>query len=547
VLDGAVLPERLPEGHAGRREFVSGAYHVHSARSHDSWVAPARYAQAAAAMGLDFVVLTDHNVPSQPAQSMHGVLVLFEREASAPEGHRVELGPYAVAAHPFDLKRPYLGPTPPLAGVEIATVSSMARRAAQRSPWALALTWAFSGVRPARLWAEVTDRDVAALALWDAQPDPAFAGLCGADAHGLMPLSTNLGLWRTVVPWPGGHRALEVGDATALRHALARGQAGCVSGLLGGHARLQLWAHAGAVGAQLEPQADTAPPHGMLRLFRDGVVVAESSEASLQVPAAPAGLYRAEWWDQVPRLGAAPTSVPLTAKAWTRWGRGALAYFLAGLTVLWALSCRRHVVGDPRPGLRRARRPYVLAMLHGHQLGALLVNDEPRLQAMVSRSKDGDLLVPTLRVRRVRAVRGSGRRGTVDKGGQAALAEMIASTGHESPALLAVDGPRGPRGTVHRGVVQLARASGAVIVPFVVHAAPSSLLRRTWDNTQIPWPFARLTLRFGTPIDPLAAWPEAEVRAAVGSALGALDGARAEPLGGQALAGHAPTRPDESS
>jgi hypothetical protein len=50
-----------------------------------------------------------------------------------------------------------------------------------------------------------------------------------------------------------------------------------------------------------------------------------------------------------------------------------------------------------------------------------IVNDEPRMAAMVSRSADGDLLVPSLRLRRVEAVRGSTRKAGQDKGGRSAL------------------------------------------------------------------------------------------------------------------------------
>src|SRR6185436_3062238 len=94
------------------------------------------------------------------------------------------------------------------------------------------------------------------------------------------------------------------------------------------------------------------------------------------------------------------------------------------LVLLWRLTCRRRVIDDPRPALRAQGRSYIYALLHAHQLSALVVNDDHRMAAMVSRSVDGDRLVPILRARRVLAVRGSTRSRGNDKGGRPALAQL---------------------------------------------------------------------------------------------------------------------------
>src|SRR5262245_5874222 len=97
--------------------------------------------------------------------------------------------------------------------------------------------------------------------------------------------------------------------------------------------------------------------------------------------------------------------------------------FLAGLLLLaWRLTCRSVFhQPDPRPSWRAAGRGYTIVLLHAHQLAAIVANDERRMVAMVSRSADGDFLVPPLRLRRVRTVRGSTRTGSRDKGGSTAL------------------------------------------------------------------------------------------------------------------------------
>ncbi|MEK7705259.1 MAG: DUF374 domain-containing protein [Myxococcota bacterium] len=181
-----------------------------------------------------------------------------------------------------------------------------------------------------------------------------------------------------------------------------------------------------------------------------------------------------------------------------------LAAWLAAFVLLaWRLTCRYRVVNDPRPRLRRAGRAYVYALPHAHQLAAVFFSDE-RAAAMVSRSADGDLLAPSLRLRRVRPVRGSTRKGTRDKGGQAALEEIGRLLGEGVPGLLAVDGPRGPRLHVHRGVASIAQQHGAVILPTIVLPSRRWILPRTWDRFQIPKPFCRIELIFGEPIDTTA-------------------------------------------
>jgi lysophospholipid acyltransferase (LPLAT)-like uncharacterized protein len=108
--------------------------------------------------------------------------------------------------------------------------------------------------------------------------------------------------------------------------------------------------------------------------------------------------------------------------------RIALGWVLALILVCWRQMCRYRVVNDPRPRLRELGRPYIYAILHAHQMAGFLANDEQPLAAMVSRSRDGDLLMPILKLQRVRAARGSTRKDGQDKGGSAALASRSCSS-----------------------------------------------------------------------------------------------------------------------
>jgi hypothetical protein len=204
--------------------------------------------------------------------------------------------------------------------------------------------------------------------------------------------------------------------------------------------------------------------------------------------------------------------------------RGILALLGACVLVCWRATLRIRVEGDPRPGLRAAGRRYVYAILHAHQLSFILLSDDVPILAMVSASQDGDWLVPLCRMRRITAVRGStGERGA-DKGGRPALVKLAEGVREGLPALLAVDGPRGPRNSVHQGVVDLARETDAcIVVAGVFLPASRFILERTWDRTQLPRPFSTLTGRFRPPIDPRGFDDAVSLRAHVVAELLALE------------------------
>ena len=146
----------------------------------------------------------------------------------------------------------------------------------------------------------------------------------------------------------------------------------------------------------------------------------------------------------------------------------------------------------------------------------------------------------------VLAMRGSTRSDDRDKGGRRALELLEEHTRSGLPSLLAIDGPQGPRNHVHRGVVDLARRTGATIVPCVIVPSRRWILRRSWDRFQIPQPFCRLSMTFAPPLDPRAEPDDARLRESVRAALdgagAALRPARGRPRA-TAATGTTPRRP----
>ena len=216
-----------------------------------------------------------------------------------------------------------------------------------------------------------------------------------------------------------------------------------------------------------------------------------------------------------------------------------VAWMAAAAVLAIRLTCRVRYHDDPRPALRARGTSYAYAFLHAHQIATVVVA-ESGTGAMVSRSTDGELLIPSLRVRGVVPVRGSTRRGGADKGGTGALAALVRHARGGAPVYLAVDGPRGPRNHVRRGIGQLAVALDAAILVAVALPSRRWILRKTWDRFQIPQPFSTIDVFFDRPTLRRDGVDAEALRSLVSQRLDALEvrhdpieAARAQHLGGR--------------
>lgn len=112
---------------------------------------------------------------------------------------------------------------------------------------------------------------------------------------------------------------------------------------------------------------------------------------------------------------------------------------------------------------------------------------------MVSSSKDGEFLSgPLQRVGYV-TVRGSSTRQ-----GSQALKEMVRLAGKHSLAITP-DGPKGPLGTIHPGLFQIAWLAKVPIIPIVAHTRQEWVFK-SWDKFRFPKPFGKVKVIYGAPI-----------------------------------------------
>lgn len=279
---------------------VRGAWHVHTVRS-DGRGTLDEVVRAAREAGLQFVVVSDHNVLTPgDAGYRDGVLVLQATEISSAFGHVVAIGlpaapgpaekadplgtvaaagGAAVLAHPLHPRRPFTGwGGGPWRGFEVVSNDSawyqvLRDRAVGRIVLAAlalpfdraqAVLWIsrWPGEELARFDAEVSAAAAAAA------PLPAL--LCSADAHGYPSYGAAFEAFSMHLPVAlTGDAAV---DAPAVLGALLEGRATCV---FDGVAPAGAVRFAPAPGGALELSlASPAPVQARFRLLQDGREIA---------------------------------------------------------------------------------------------------------------------------------------------------------------------------------------------------------------------------------------------------------------------------------
>jgi lysophospholipid acyltransferase (LPLAT)-like uncharacterized protein len=169
---------------------------------------------------------------------------------------------------------------------------------------------------------------------------------------------------------------------------------------------------------------------------------------------------------------------------------------IGGLAVRLLLATLRIEVSvDPELD-RTDPRPWVLVFWHGNQLPLLAWRRRRATVALVSMSKDGQIQAGALRTLGLQVERGSSSRG-----GPSGLLAIVRRLGRGHDAAFAVDGPRGPRFHVEPGAQVAAERAGGVIVPLGAGVARKKTLDGTWCHYQIPYPFSRVAIHVGRPID----------------------------------------------
>jgi hypothetical protein len=167
---------------------------------------------------------------------------------------------------------------------------------------------------------------------------------------------------------------------------------------------------------------------------------------------------------------------------------------------------------------RRRRRSVILCFWHNQIFSGTWLFRGQGIVVMTSRHQDGEFIARIIRRFGFGTARGSSTRGAV-----AALLEMGRRLEEGRDVAFTVDGPRGPVYRAKPGPIQLARRTGAPILPFHVEVERRWTLR-SWDGFRIPKPFTRGFLEFGEPVH---VPPSSELEEGLACLQSRLDGLRA--------------------
>lgn len=115
-----------------------------------------------------------------------------------------------------------------------------------------------------------------------------------------------------------------------------------------------------------------------------------------------------------------------------------------------------------------------------------------RAAVLVSSSKDGELIAGPLERLGYIPVRGSSSRQ-----GSQALKEMV-RLARSMTVALTPDGPKGPAGSIHPGVFQIALLAKVPII-VIVPEAKNEWVFNSWDRFRFPKPFTRIKVVYSEP------------------------------------------------
>jgi len=182
----------------------------------------------------------------------------------------------------------------------------------------------------------------------------------------------------------------------------------------------------------------------------------------------------------------------------TRWENfrwAAVGVLGRRLLAAWLGSCRIKTIGlEGYDKARKAGQPVIFLIWHGRLLVVPTLFRNRGIAALVSPSRDGEILVRIGKKWGYRVVRGSGSHSVVRAWVE--MREMLKGGGE---LIIVPDGPRGPARKLKPGALKLARDTGAVLVPFSFSASRKRFLK-SWDRFLLAYPFSKIVAVYGRPV-----------------------------------------------
>jgi lysophospholipid acyltransferase (LPLAT)-like uncharacterized protein len=174
-----------------------------------------------------------------------------------------------------------------------------------------------------------------------------------------------------------------------------------------------------------------------------------------------------------------------------------------GSTLRWRTEGLDHL-----DRIKASGRQPIMAFWHGRILPATYYFRRRGIVVITSENFDGEWIAGIIE----RFGYGTAR-GSTSRGARRALRQLTRDIEAGRPVGFTLDGPRGPARVAQPGAIWLAKATGNPVLPFHLEADRSWTLD-SWDRTQIPRPFATVSIAMGEPLDVSNDADEAGIEAA---------------------------------
>lgn len=148
-------------------------------------------------------------------------------------------------------------------------------------------------------------------------------------------------------------------------------------------------------------------------------------------------------------------------------------------------------------GVQHGQKPSVIAFWHGSMLLGWFLHrprKQLRVAALVSQSEDGEILSVTLKHWGYTIIRGSSH-----VGGKVAMQLMIDAVLEGNSLCITPDGPTGPRHEMKMGAVRAAQRANVPLFLVGIAVRKKTNLN-SWDQFEIPMPFAKVSVWYSDPI-----------------------------------------------
>lgn len=175
-----------------------------------------------------------------------------------------------------------------------------------------------------------------------------------------------------------------------------------------------------------------------------------------------------------------------------------VVWVMSVLYRIYAWTWRKKIIYSPEfLEYLEKNEPILLSHWHEHINTLLYMAKVKKVVAMISDSKDGELVYQIIANFGSTAARGSARKNPIK-----ALKGFIRLMKKDLYwAVIAVDGPRGPRRQVKPAITEMSKLFKCPIFTISVAASSVWTFNKSWDKGFVPKPFSKVVFYFGPGLD----------------------------------------------